>query len=75
MKTVREAGYQPITEKVGNITRVIASQSDAIEELKTLQDTFNSMGIASWITESTCVAVNEEEHQKNRRTDFKVIRL
>ena len=22
------------------------------------------MGIASWITESTCVAVNEEEHQK-----------
>ena len=75
MKTVREAGYQPITEKVGNITRVIASQSDAIEELKTLQDTFNSMGIASWITESPCVAVNEEEHQKNRRTDFKVIRL
>ena len=33
------------------------------------------MGIASWITESPCVAVNEEEHQKNRRTDFKVIRL
>ena len=75
MKTVREAGYQPITEKVGNITRVIASQSDAIEELKTLQVTFNSMGIDSWITESPCVAVNEEEHQKNRRTDFKVIRL
>ena len=68
-------GYTSSTVQVNGVKRVIVAQSDLIGSLSRVKEALDALGIPSWVAESPCIGVSEEEHQQNRRTDFKVIRL
>ena len=54
---------------------MIVAESDRFESLQAVQEQLKQQSINTWITKSPCYQLSEEEHQANRRTDFKVIRL
>ena len=72
---LNQSGIQAEKDSQGRLTRVIVAQSDHFENLKAIQEQLAQQSIKTWITESSCYQLSEEEHQANRRTDFKVIRL
>jgi len=72
---LNESGIQAEKVPQGPLTRVIIAQSDRFDNLKVIQEQLKQQSIKTWITESPCYQLSEEEHQANRRTDFKVIRL
>ena len=68
-------GYQTETVQVGELIRVIVAQSDRYQALGEIKLQLEQESITSWITKNPCYQLSEEEHQANRRTDFKVIQL
>ena len=75
IKMLNQSGIQAEKDLQGTLTRVIVAQSDRIENLKAIQKQLEQQSIKTWIKASPCYQLSEEEHQANRRTDFKVIRL
>ena len=67
--------FQSITINQGKLTRVVVSHSDNYKSLKAVQAQLEQQSISTWITKNPCYQLSEEEHQKNRRTDFKLIQL
>ena len=72
---LKASGIQARKISQGALTRVIVAESDRFESLQTVQEQLTQQSIKTWITKSPCFQLSEEEHQANRRTDFKVIRL
>ena len=72
---LKKLGYASSTVHVNALQRVIVAQSDLIGSLNKIKEALNTLGIPSWVAESPCLGITEEEHQQNRRTDFKVIHL
>ena len=72
---LKASGIQARKVSQGALTRVIVAESDRFESLQTVQEQLKQQSIKTWITKSPCYQLSEEEHQANRRTDFKVIRL
>ena len=70
---LKKLGYASSTVHVNALQRVIVAQSDLIGSLNKIKEALNTLGIPSWVAESPCLGITEEEHQQNRRTDFKVI--
>ncbi len=70
-----EAGFAAKAVSNEALTRVVVAESDRYDELKEIQAQLAGQSISTWITESACYQLSEEEHQLNRRTDFKVIQL
>ncbi|MGB2398037.1 MAG: OmpA family protein [Flavobacteriaceae bacterium] len=75
LQKLKDMELNYVVNDLGKVKRIMIAQSDAYEELKTTQKQLSQLGMASWINENPCVSISEEEHQKHRRTDFKVIRL
>lgn len=74
MQQLAANGYSPSMTTVGEVTRVVVVEADAISVLENKQAELNGLGLEAWISENPCIGISEEEHQKNRRTDFRVIR-
>ena len=70
---LKKLGYASSTVHINDLQRVIVAQSDLIGSLNKIKEALNTLGIPSWVAESPCLGITEEEHQQNRRTDFKVI--
>ncbi len=75
MSRFNAIGYQTETVQVGELIRIIVSQSDRYRALGEIKLQLEQESITSWIIENPCYQLSEEEHQANRRTDFKVIQL
>ena len=75
IKMFNQSGIQAEKDLQGTLTRVIVAESDRFESLQAVQEQLKQQSINTWITKSPCYQLSEEEHQANRRTDFKVIRL
>lgn len=75
IKLLKASGFQAKKIPQGKLTRVIVAESDRFEFLQAVQEELKKQSIKSWITQSPCYQLSEEEHQTKRRTDFKVIRL
>ncbi|MDA8917670.1 hypothetical protein N9I20_03220 [Flavobacteriaceae bacterium] len=60
---------------VGQKVRVLAAESNKRKELESIKIELQKEGIEGWINKGTCGEISEENHQQNRRTDFKLIRL
>ncbi|MGB1450052.1 MAG: OmpA family protein [Flavobacteriaceae bacterium] len=75
MQRLVALGYSPVAFPSNNVTRVVVSQADQIEQLNEIQVDLAQKEISSWITENPCNQLSEEVHQANRRTDFKLIQL
>ena len=69
------AGYKVSVIVVGQKVRVLAAESNKRKELESIKIELQKEGIEGWINKGTCGEISEENHQQNRRTDFKLIRL
>ena len=75
IKQLQNIGFADARIKqIGEKFRVIASEGSSKENLSKNLKILSGKNIAGWIVESDCTVVSEQEHQKNRRTDFKVIK-
>ena len=70
---LKEKGYASSIIKLNGMTRVMAASSNVIANVNAIKAELDALGITTWITERPCAESSEEEHQQNRRTDFKVI--
>ena len=75
MELLKASGFLAKKIPQGKLTRVVVAESDHFESLRAVQEELKQQSINTWITQSPCYQLSEEEHQANRRTDFKVIRL
>lgn len=75
MELLKVSGFLAKKIPQGKLTRVVVAESDHFESLQAVQEELKQQSINTWITQSPCYQLSEEEHQANRRTDFKVIRL
>ena len=69
-----QLGYACTTYTFDAITRVVVAEADSTGELLQIQQELNAASIENWVSQHPCFELSEQEHQYNRRTDFKVIR-
>ena len=75
-KNLEALGYNPEIKKTNeNLYQVIVSQANTNAEAQKTISILNEQGKEGWINFCDCCQLKEDEHLKNRRTDFKIIKL
>ena len=69
---LEKLGYTASIEKVNGMFKIIVKDFDKFKNAKTLVKLLRDSKIISWIINCNCCNISEENHQLNRRTDFKI---
>ncbi len=69
------AGFEATALEVGQNNRVVVKASNNREVIEVLKVSLKQKGFDAWINTTSCEEMSEEDYQRYRRTDFKVIRL
>ena len=63
-----------IKVNVNGFYQIILYQTDTVFEAKKILNSLKSLSIETWISRCECCSLSVEEHKRNRRTEFKIIK-
>jgi len=69
---LEKLGYTASIEKVNGMFKIIVKDFDKFKKAKNLVKVLKESNIKAWIINCNCCNISEENHQLNRRTDFKI---
>ena len=67
-------GFSSSIEQVNGLFKIIVKDFDKFKKAKELVKSLKDYKIVAWILNCNCCNLSEENHQLNRRTDFKIIK-
>ena len=73
-KKLDKLGFSSSIEQANGLFKIIVKDFDKFKNAKELVKSLKDYKIVAWILNCNCCSFSEENHQLNRRTDFKIIK-
>ena len=71
---LNKLGFNSSIEQANGLFKIIVKDFDKFKNAKELVKSLKDSKIVAWILNCNCCSFSEENHQLNRRTDFKIIK-
>ena len=71
---LNKLGFNSSIEQANGLFKIIVKDFDKFKNAKELVKSLKDSKIVAWILNCNCCKFSEENHQLNRRTDFKIIK-